>query len=189
MSEIELAQSLKASRTPIREAFRQLQAEGYISLELNKGAYVSKMPPEEIAEVYDIVSLLEGYAAELAAQRIAPLELDRLKDIQRELLVCTAQKRFHDYVEKNAEFHRLITLFSGKITLSKTISELRARIYRYRLTSVTIPGYLRKYASHHDKIIEALSRRDAAAARRSMKSHVDFVKEILVHFLKDNPGF
>ncbi len=57
LSEVRLAKSLDTSRTPIREAFRQLQAEGYISLELNKGAYVSKLPPEEIAEVYNLLSL------------------------------------------------------------------------------------------------------------------------------------
>jgi DNA-binding GntR family transcriptional regulator len=189
LSEVEQAKSLNTSRTPIREAFRQLQAEGYISLVSNKGAYVRKLSLKEIAEVYNLLSLLEGYGAELAAQRITAAELDQLKKNQRKLLGYTEKKKFRDYMEKNDEFHRMITLFSANNTLVKTVSELRARIYRYRLNSVIIPGYMGQYVSDHEKIIEALGRRDALKARKHMKGHIRFVKDVLVEFLKENPGF
>lgn len=189
MSEVSLAKSLDTSRTPIREAFRQLQAEGYISLVSNKGAYVSKLPVEEIAEVYNLLSLLEGYAAELAAQSITAAELDYLKRVQQKLKGYTEKKKFRDYMEKNDEFHRMISVFSANNTLVKTISELRARIYRYRLNSVIIPGYMGQYVSDHEKILEALGRRDALKARKHMKGHIQFVKDVLVRFLKENPGF
>ena len=87
MSEIELAKNLSSSRTPIREAFRQLQMEGYISVVPNKGAYVSKLQLNEIEEIYNIVSLLEGYAAELAALKIDNLELNKLRKLQKQLIV------------------------------------------------------------------------------------------------------
>ncbi len=189
LSEVRLAKSLDTSRTPIREAFRQLQAQGYISLELNKGAYVSKLPPEEIAEVYNLLSLLEGYGAELSAQRISLAQLDHLKRVQNKLIGYTVKKKFRDYMEKNDEFHRLLSLFSANNNLVRTISELRARIYRYRLNSVIIPGYMDKYVSDHGKIIEALGRHDALKAKKTMRDHVQFVKEVLVKFLKENPGF
>ncbi len=189
LSELELAKSLQTSRTPIREAFRQLQAEGYISLELNKGAYVSKLPPEEIAEVYNLLILLEGYGAELSAQRISPAQLDQLKRIQEKLIGYTEKKKYRDYMEKNDEFHRLLTLFSANKNLVRTVSELRVRIYRYRLNSVIIPGYLDRYVSDHEKILEALGRHDAQKARKGMRDHVRFVKEVLLKFLKENPGF
>jgi DNA-binding GntR family transcriptional regulator len=189
LSEISLAKNLNTSRTPIREAFRQLQAEGFIALVSNRGAYVSKLPPDEIAEVYDLLSLLEGYGAELAAQRITAEELECLKRIQHKLITYTEKKKFRDYMEKNDEFHHFLTQFSANKTLVKTVSELRARIYRYRLNSVIIPGYMENYVSDHEKIIEALGRRDAVKARKYMKGHVQFVKEILVGFLRENPGF
>lgn len=189
MSEVSLAKNLDTSRTPIREAFRQLQAEGYISLVSNKGAFVSKLPLEEIAEVYNLLGLLEGYAAELAAQRITAAELDTLKRLQWKLRGYAEKKNFREYMEKNDAFHRMISVFSTNNMLVKTISELRARIFRYRLNSVIIPGYMGYYVSDHEKIIEALGNRDALKARKHMKGHIQFVKDILVKFLKANPGF
>jgi DNA-binding GntR family transcriptional regulator len=189
LSEISLAKSLNTSRTPIREVFRQLQAEGYIALVSNKGAYVSKLTLEEITEVYNLLSLLEGYGAELASQRITAEELDCLNRTQQELITFKEKKKFRDYMEKNDEFHHWITQFSSNKTLVKTVSQLRARIYRYRLNSVIIPGHMENYVSAHEKIIDALGRNDAVKARKYMKGHVQFVKEILVHFLRENPGF
>jgi len=188
LSEIELAKKMNVSRTPIREVFRQLQTESYLNVAPNKGAYVSKLSPDEIEEIYNIVGLLEGYAAELTAQKIKDLELKELKKLQKKLIFYASKKRYRDYVEENTKFHHLITRLSGNNNLLKIITELRTRIYRYRLMSVTIPGYLEKYAIEHEKIIDALGERDSDRARKYMKEHVDFVKKILVNFLNENFG-
>lgn len=187
--ESELAKKLNVSRTPIREAFRQLQMEGYITVLANKGACVSKLPSGEIEDIYNIISLLEGYAAELAAKRVKGPELNKLNSIRRKLVFYASKKRYRDYVEENTKFHHFITVLSHNNSLAKTITELRARIYRYRLTSVTIPGYLEKYASDHAKIITAMKKNDAVRSRKYMQEHVNFVKKVLVNFLKKNPGF
>lgn len=188
LSEVALAGKMKVSRTPIREAFRQLQMEGYITVESNKGAYVSKLPPEEIEEIYDIISLLEGYAAELTARRVKDSELRELRELQEQLVVSASQKKYREYIEKNTEFHHLIACLSGSKKLVKIINELRTRIYRYRLVSVTIPGYLEEYASHHEDVIDAIGKKDFLFARKYMQEHVIFVKEVLVNFLNENPG-
>jgi len=189
LSELELANKLNSSRTPIREAFRQLQMEGYITVSPNKGAYVSKLPPEEIEEIYNIVSLLEGYGAELAVPKIDNSELNELKKIQKRLVFFASRNKYQDYIKENTEFHHLITRISGNKNLVKINTELRARIYKYRLISVTIPGYLEKYASDHEKIINAISKKDSALAGKYMRGHVNFVKKILVNFLKENLSF
>ncbi|MEI9475213.1 MAG: GntR family transcriptional regulator [Deltaproteobacteria bacterium] len=189
LSEIGLANRMNASRTPIREAIRRLQMEGYVSVSPNKGAYVSKLPAKEIEEIYDVIGLLEGYAAELAAQKIENSDLNKLKKLQKNLVACASKKKFRDYIKENTELHHLITRLSGNNSLAKTITELRMRIYRYRLVSVTIPGYLEKYAADHDRIINSIAKRDSVRARENMKNHVKFVKEILVGFLNENPGF
>lgn len=189
MSELELANKLNSSRTPIREAFRQLQMEGYITVSPNKGAYVSKLPAEEIEEIYNLVGLLEGYAAELAAQKIDSPELNELKKIQKRLVFFASRNKYQDYIKENTEFHHLITRLSGNKNLIKINTELRMRIYRYRLISVTIPGYLEKYASDHEKIINAISKRDSVRAGKHMREHVNFVKMILANFLKENLSF
>jgi DNA-binding GntR family transcriptional regulator len=186
LSEIELAKKMNVSRTPVREAFWQLQTEGYIDVVPKKGTYVSKLPPEEVEEIYNIVGLLEAYAAELTAQKIRDLDLKKLKKLQKKLTLYASKKRYRDYVMENTKFHHLITRLSGSNNLLKIITDLRTRIYRYRLMSVTIPGYLEKYASDHEKIIDALGEKDSNRARKHMKEHIDFVKKILVDFLKEN---
>ncbi|RJR23758.1 MAG: GntR family transcriptional regulator [Desulfobacteraceae bacterium] len=188
LSENDLSASMSISRTPIREAFRQLQMEGYITVISNRGAFVSKLPTDEIEEIYDIISILEGYAAELATKNLIDSNLDKLKNLQQKLLLCATEKRYRDYVEKNTEFHRFITEMSGNLNLAKTVTELRSRVFRYRFTSVTIPGFLDKYAGDHDRIIEAIRQRDHARARKYMTAHVLFVKEVLVSFLRDQGG-
>ncbi len=188
LSEIELTKKMNVSRTPIREAFRQLQMEGYITVLPNRGAYVSKLPPEKIEEIYDIVCLLEGFAAELAAQRVNDSGLDKLNKIQEKLDLFAYRKRYHDYIKWNTAIHQWVTRLSGNESLAQTIDELRTRIYRYRLISVTIPGYLEKYASDHAKIIRAIGKKDSARAKKYMEEHIYFVKKILINFLKENRG-
>jgi DNA-binding GntR family transcriptional regulator len=189
LSEIELTKKMNVSRTPIREAFRQLQMEGYITVLPNKGAYVSKLPPEKIEEIYDVVRLLEGFAAELAARKISDSGLNKLKKIQEKLVLFPSQKKYRNYIKWNTEFHKWITRLSGNNSLAQTVTELRTRIYRYRLISVTIPGYLEKYASDHERIINAIGKKDSVRAKKYMEEHVHFVKKILVSFLKENLSF
>lgn len=189
LSEIDVAKELDVSRTPIRETFRQLQMEGYITFVPNRGAFVSRLSPEEVEGIYDIVSLLEGYGAGLAAKTVSESELKELKRLQKKLVVLASKKKYREYIEANTAFHRHITSLSGNASLDRVVTELRARIYRYRLTSVTIPGYLQRYASDHEKIAGAISDRDSVQAEKYMRDHVNFVKKILVTHLKMNPGF
>jgi len=186
LSEIELAESMGVSRTPLREAFRQLQMEGYIDALPNRGAYVCKLLPKEVEQIYSIIALLEGYAAKQAAKQMSHVELDKLKKLDDRLQLYASRKKYNDYIEKNVEFHRLITNLSGNGHVAKLVTELRMRIYRYRLMSVTIPGYLSIYASQHKKIIDALGERNSVLARKYMEEHVTFVQDILVKFLKEN---
>ncbi|MDD5205722.1 MAG: GntR family transcriptional regulator [Desulfobacterales bacterium] len=183
LAENDLSRTMRVSRTPIREAFRQLQMEGFITVISNRGAFVSKLPTDEIEETYDVISVLEGYSAEIASNNINDVSLKRLQELQRELMTCALEKNFRGYMEKNTVFHRFITEMSGNRTLTKTVMELRSRVFRYRFTSVTIPGFLERYADDHERIIGAISRKDAVKARKTMASHVQFVKEVLVSFL------
>ena len=129
---------------------------------------------------------MEGYAAKLAAKQMDHEALNKLRTLHDQLCFYASRKRYHDYIDKNVEFHRLITLLSCNGNVSKIVTELRMRIYRYRLMSVTIPGYLSIYASQHKKIMSALREGDSVLAKRHMEEHVNFVKDILVSFLKEN---
>ncbi len=188
LSEIELSKKLKSSRTPIREAFRQLQMEGYITMPPNKGASVAKIPVEQLDEIYDVICVLESHAAELSALKIGERELTELQAIQRRLIAYVEQKDYRKYIVENTEFHHLISRLSHNATLIKINRDLRLQIYRYRLISVTIPGYLESYVADHERIIQAMAAKDPALAGSSIRDHVQRVKQVLVSFLKANPG-
>jgi DNA-binding GntR family transcriptional regulator len=184
LSEIECVKTFNVSRTPIREVFRQLQAEDYITVIANKGAYVRKIPPEEIDEVYDIVGMLEGRAAELAAKLISKSEIKELRKLQDKMNVIKTKNQYRDYFQINLLFHQRIRELSGNVTLSKLVTDLRARsIIRYQIILVA-PTYMKKFISDHEKIVVALAKKDSARAKRCMMNHINHVRKIAVNFLK-----
>lgn len=187
LSEVEMSKKLDASRTPIREAFRQLQSEGYIDFIPNKGAFVAKLPIKKIEEIYDVISLLEGYAGELATNKITRIQIKELQKINRKLSVYASQNKYQDFVITNTEFHNLIMRLSGNSTLIKINASLRMQVYRYRMICVVIPGHLEKYILSHERILDAIGKKDAESAGKLIKTHVGYVKETLVNFLKHDP--
>jgi DNA-binding GntR family transcriptional regulator len=189
LSEVDLAKKLGVSRTPIREAFRQLETEGLINILLNRGAYVTKLPYGEVEEIYTMIGLLESYAAGLAAEKIKKTEIDKLKRLYDKMFFVASRKKYYDYINNNINFHHLITSLGGNNNLTKTVKELRVRIYRYRLTSVTIPGYINVYVSQHEKVVNAIIRHNSTLAKKYMEEHVNFVKKVLVDFLKESINF
>lgn len=189
INELDIAKKLNASRTPVREAFRRLQVDGYVTFAPNKGVFVTKYPSEEIQEIYNLISILEGYAAELAAKHAKNKDLKILRKCQDNLIKFSLEQKKNEYAEENYKFHQYIISMSRNKTLIKTISTLRSRVFRYRFISVTIPGYLEKYAYDHEQIIDFLEKGDSVNAGICMKEHVDFVKKILVSFLEVNNNF
>jgi len=188
LSEAELSKKLKSSRTPIREAFRQLQMEGYINVLPNKGAYVTKLPPEQVEEIYNVISLLEGYAGELTTKRINSAGMKELQKLHKKMTAHASQKKYQDYTNVNTEFHNLIMRLSGNSVLIKINAELRMQVYRYRMISITIPGYVETYIRDHERIIDAIREKDVAGAGNLIREHVGNVTKILVNFLRHNPG-
>lgn len=189
LSETELAKKLSASRTPIREAFRQLQSEGHINIIHNKGAYVAKLPPKNIEEIYSIIALLEGYASEIMTEKVTSVDIKELRKMAQRMTLYASHKKYQEYTILNSEFHRFMTHFSGNSILIKIYEELRMQVYRYRMMSITIPGHWETYLLDHERIIDALSKKDALLVGRLTREHVSRVKKILVDFLKNNPGF
>jgi len=184
LSELELSKKLQSSRTPIREAFRQLQMEGYIDVFPNKGAYVTKLPVEKIAEIYDVVALLEGRAVELATTKLTRTHMRELRMLQKKLYECASQKKYNNYAIINTEFHNLIIRLSGNNTLIKINDSLRMQLYRYKVISTMIQGQIPTSLSDHERILDAISKKNAVAAGKLFREHVMRVKEILVAFLK-----
>lgn len=165
-----LAGELRVSRQPVREALRHLQAEGLVVQLPQRWLAVQTYSADAIRENYHLRSILEGEAARAAALSIQPVELARLKEISKALARATDGKGNSKVTNLNHQVHRLIWESSRMPTLLRLIEQLW--VGRTILTPLFIPGRARRSVEEHQMIINDLGRHDAAAACKSMQTHI-----------------
>ncbi len=187
LTEESLAKTLSVSRTPVREALRRLEVEGLIEYVPNKQVVVSDFTSEEIAEVYDLRMLLEGYAARCAAPRITEPQLSELQELcarfdAARAAMDDAQDTTHQMVDLNERFHEIITLASGRTRLPRILKFAIAVPLVYR--SYRFVDLHRKEAGVlHWRIVEALRDRDGAKAEELMHEHLQGAKDFILEYL------
>lgn len=186
--ENEVCDALQVGRTPLREALRRLQTEGYINFVPNKGATISKLSIDDVEQIYSIIALLEGYATEMAAKQLTQKDINKLTALNKKMIELDGQQNFRTWLELNTLFHARIVQAGGNQHLSKLITGLRERLYRYRFLSVTILGQSRKYSSNHEKILTALSDKKTQQAGKFMRDHVLYVSKLMIALLRQSPG-
>jgi len=173
LMEIQLAEEMGVSRTPVREAIRKLELEGLVAMVPRKGAYVASLSMKDIIEVFEIRSALEGLAAELAAERITDGELEEL---ERYLVRITESIEAGDLslvVAVDTDFHSQLYKASRNERLAQIINNLREQIQRFRTTSLSLPGRMQAALEEHKKIVDAISSRDGTLARRLAEEHIE----------------
>jgi len=184
LMEIQMAEELGVSRTPIREALRKLELEGFIVMVPRKGAYVSDLSFKDIADVFEIRAALEGLAAGLAAERITEEELEEMERLLVEKREAITNDDIKRLVEVDTSFHELMYKASRNERLGTIISNLREQIQRFRLTSLSYPGRNKESLEEHKKIAEAIQSRDAQVARQLAQDHIENAENILIECLK-----
>lgn len=184
LMEIQLAEELGVSRTPIREALRKLELEGFIVMVPRKGAYVSDLSFKDIADVFEIRAALEGLAAGLAAERITDEELESMERLLVEKQEAITQEDISKLVEVDTKFHELMYQASRNVRLGNIISNLREQIQRFRLTSLSYPGRDKLSLEEHKKIVEAIQARDYQLARQLAQEHIENAENVLIECLK-----
>jgi DNA-binding GntR family transcriptional regulator len=192
-----LAAEFGVSRTPVREALRKLQASGVVELLPNRGAVVRGPSAREIREAYEIRTELEGLAAELATARISDADLRRLREAESLFrssvgqLVAGLRRGGRDapwdehdsWVRANDLFHQAILEAAGNRRLAEIMDDLR-RSFPRELTWSALSANSRRLEENvlqHGAILDAIERRDAAAARLHMIAHVRAAGELVVH--------
>jgi DNA-binding GntR family transcriptional regulator len=193
-----IAREFGVSRTPVREALRQLQAMGVAQLEHNRGAVVRGPTARELREAYEVRAELEGLAAELAATRIGDEQLGRLREAQQlfrrsiETLISRRRRGSgreprwaddSDWVRANDLFHQVIQEAAGNGQLLRTIGDLH-RSFPRALTWSALSGssaLLEENIRQHNAILEAIEGRDPQEARRRMAEHIRAAGELIAH--------
>jgi len=180
--ESKIGKQLGVSRTPVREALQKLATEGLVKMEPNSVIVVPEFSLKDLKEVLQIRRALEGLAASAAAEEINQEEISQLEKNIEETNICVIKNDLATYLEFNVKFHNLIFQFSRNERLIKMSSQLVSPEHRFIIRALTIPGRLKYYLEEHQKIIEALKRRDAEQAGRLSQQHAEnILKNILVY--------
>ena len=184
VSEPELADRFGISRTPIREAFRQLESEGYLKVIPRKGAVVSAFTQKDVEEFYAIKSILEGYAARLACTRLTDKEIERLKVINQRLSELCELGDIKQFFKVHNDFHDLFIKAADNEKLRDMINLLVTRFQRLRMMSLSQPGRMQVSVQEHHKIIKAFIDRDSETAELLVRKNAEYGGKVL---LEDTP--
>jgi DNA-binding GntR family transcriptional regulator len=172
LSEQAIAAEMQVSRTPVREALGRLEEEGLVRRTPGLGAFVAELTEREAAEIIGIRSVLEGYAAQLAAARISDEELGVVRTAHGAAAEAMDGDDVAALLAANMDFHDAVNAASHSPRTVAMINGLRDWVVRYR-TRVLGDEYRRKRSFEaHARIIEALSMRDALAAESAMRQHI-----------------
>ena len=182
-----LANEFNASRSPIREALRQLESEGLLKFKRNKGYTVSKLSVNQVDEIYNIRWLLESYATRMTAEKAGKREVQYLKGLNKKLRDDAMKKDLKGWLFHNTLFHTFFYEHCGNANLRAILETLHLRIHRYKFIIIRIPGYFKLYLDQHERILRACRNRDGEAAEKYMKLHMQTVKEVLMNHLNSFP--
>ncbi len=173
LMEIQMADEMGVSRTPVREAIRKLELEGLVIMVPRKGAYVAGISVKDIHEVFEVRTSLEGLAASLAAQRITPEELD---EMERNLFLEAgelAENNLRSIVEIDTSFHDLLYKAAKNQKLFQMVNNLQEQLQRFRSASLARPGRSKTALEEHRKILEALALGDSKLAQKLAMEHIE----------------
>ena len=173
LMEIPLAEELGVSRTPIREAIRILEQEGLIVMIPRRGTYVADMSLKDVTEVFELRSILEELAAELAAERITNEEIEALEQHLVEIGNYMNENNLDKVVQADILFHEILYKASRNDRLVEMINNLREQTLRFRTLSMSQTGRLAKTWDEHRQLVEAISDRDVERARQIARIHME----------------
>lgn len=188
LMEIQLADEMGVSRTPVREAIRKLELEGLVVMVPRKGAYVAGVSMKDIHEVYEVRSALEMLAVTLAAERITDEELDAL---ERQVLRESEEESKKDgsldnIIYIDSSFHDIIYQAAHNQRLVQFVNILQEQLQRFRAASLARPGRSKTALEEHKKIVEALSERNGELAARLAREHIENAENAMIASMEEN---
>lgn len=188
IDERDLMEACAVSRTPVREALIQLEADGLVLRHARKGVRLFQPSAEEFLAILEVHATLEAHATELAARRISP---EAACDLRNAVAACTAfaargdsaRKDHSAYYALNMTFHEVIAEASCNPFLIDMIKLNARKLMAYYRLRYRIPGTIEMSAREHAEIADQVLSQNADAARRAMLSHFNYERETVMHML------
>lgn len=172
LKENAIGQELGVSRTPVREALRQLELEGLVTMIPNKGAYVTGITSKDIHDIYTIRSYLEGLCAKWACEHITEAQIEALEEVLYLSDFHARRSHFEQLVELDNKFHDLIYSASGSKILNHVLSDFHQYVERVRKITLAMPSRAAKSNKEHAAIVDAIKKRDGQLAEALAHEHI-----------------
>jgi len=184
--EPKLAEMLGISRTPIREALRQLENEGFVEIVPRKGAVVKELTLKDIDDLYAIRANLEGLAAKQATENITDKDIEKLKIINEKFYKISSGKTniIEEYLKYNIDFHNMFIVLSKNHKLIEILKGLDKNFQRLKSILVSKSDRAEEARREHDEIIKAFATKDSDLAEETVKWHIENGWEYLRSKLK-----
>jgi DNA-binding GntR family transcriptional regulator len=173
IDEVRIADELGISRTPLREALKVLAAEGLVTMKVRRGAYVTEVSQQDLADVYHLLSLLESDAASVVAERASAAQLAELQAIHDELEASAQPGQVdHEYfLAINERFHLRLLAIANNRWRDQMVVDLRKVMKLNRHNSLLKSGRIEESLHEHRAIMQALHARESTAVAARMREH------------------
>lgn len=184
LDETTLARRFGVSRTPVREALRELSAVGMVSVQRHRGAIVTRPAPREVEDMFAVMAELEALCAAHAAIAMTPAERVALAAIHatlRDLIHAGDPQHYH---EENERFHLAIYVGSHNHYLAEITLATRKRLAPFRRAQFRQAGRLALSYEEHDRVVRAIERGDRDGAARAMRDHIGIVHFAYEHYAR-----
>jgi DNA-binding GntR family transcriptional regulator len=177
LDETDIARRFNVSRTPVREALRQLAASGLVDARAHRGAVVARPSIERLTGMFEAMAELEALCASLAAERMSPVERHRLEAVHEELRVLSYAGNPDRFHEVNERFHNTIYAGSQNAYIAEMTLATRVRVQPFRRAQFRNLGRLAKSHAEHDRVVVAIMRGDRTGAAVAMRAHIELVRD------------
>lgn len=184
LMEIQLAQRLGVSRTPIREAIRKLELEGLVVMIPRKGAEVAKITEKSMQDVLEVRRALEGLAIQLACGRITKEEIGNLEIQGKKFVEAVETGDLVFMAEADEAFHAVIYNATQNDRLISILNNLREQMYRYRVEYIKDTSIHPIILKEHEEIIRTVKKRDEEEAFHAICTHIDNQEEAIRKYIK-----
>ena len=180
MMEVELAEEMGVSRTPIREAIRKLEKEGLVTIEPRRGAYASMISTEDMVEILEVRQDLEGLAAYFAADRMTEEQMKELRKESDSYNDAVKRGNMEDMIRHDTRFHHIIVESCRNKILVQMIEQLQELVLRFRYIYYDNFRRAENMPEEHEAILTAIAEGNADKARAAADIHIERLKELVV---------
>ena len=180
LMEVQLAEQLGVSRTPIREAIRKLELEGLVVMLPRKGAYVANMSFKDLIDVLEIRASLEGLAASLAAERRNDEDIIDLEKLAKEFETCVRETNIEGVLKTDIDFHEKIFMMANNKKLYQLITSLWEQVHRFRVTYVSDYDASLSLVEEHNKILQAIKDGESELAKKYATEHIELAEQFFM---------